>query len=280
MRIKWTSLFCACLCASAAAQLIPTTGSDSATARLPITGTPGATFDLAWVGKIVRVSDPQISPDGKSLVTVVTKPDYANDLNLSELSLVDIASGKTRLLTHGRKTASFPRWSPRGDRLAFLAADGDKHTQIFVLEMAGGDALQVTKSPTSIQQYAWKPDGSAFAYAAADDATKKTGAEQFDDAFEVGDSSYLDREKALPIHLWLVPAAGGEARRLTSGSWSLPATFPPGPPASPIAFCADGAKLIYVRVENTYSGDRLNSSPQIMDLATGKSEAITTHTKF
>ena len=125
--MKWTSLFCACLCASAAAQLIPTTGSDSATARLPITGTPGATFDLAWVGKIVRVSDPQIAPDGKSLVTVVTKPDYANDLNLSELSLVDIASGKTRLLTHGRKTASFPRWSPGGDRLAFLAADVDKH---------------------------------------------------------------------------------------------------------------------------------------------------------
>jgi dipeptidyl aminopeptidase/acylaminoacyl peptidase len=278
--MKWTSLFCACLCASAAAQLIPTTASDSATARLPITGTPGATFDLAWVGKIVRVSDPQISPDGKSLVTVVTKPDYANDLNLSELSLVDIASGKTRLLTHGRKTASFPRWSPRGDRLAFLAADGDKHTQIFVLEMAGGDALQVTKSPTSIQQFAWKPDGSALAYAAADEAKKKTGAEQFDDAFEVGDNSYLDREKALPIHLWLVPAAGGEAKRLTSGSWSLPATFPPGPPASPIAFTADGAKLVYVRVENTYSGDRLNSSPQIMDLATGISEAITTHTKF
>ena len=280
MRMKWSSLFCACLCASAAAQLIPGTASDSPTARLPIPDTPGATFDLAWVGKIVRVSDPQISPDGKSLVTVVTKPDYANDLNVSELALVDIASGKTHLLTHGRKNASFPRWSPGGDRLAFLAADGDKHNQIFVLEMAGGDALQVTKSPTPVQQFAWKPDGSALAYAAADEAKKKTGAEQFDDAFEVGDSSYLDKEKALPIHLWLVPAAGGEAKRLTSGSWSLPATFPPGPPASPIAFSADGAKLIYVRVENTYSGDRLNSSPQIMDLATGISEAITTHTKF
>ncbi len=280
MRMKWSSLFCACLCASAAAQLIPGTASDSPTARLPIPDTPGATFDLAWVGKIVRVSDPQISPDGKSLVTVVTKPDYANDLNVSELALVDIASGKTHLLTHGRKNASFPRWSPGGDRVAFLAADGDKHNQIFVLEMAGGDALQVTKSPTPIQQFAWKPDGSALAYAAADEAKKKTGAEQFDDAFEVGDSSYLDKEKALPIHLWLLPAAGGEAKRLTSGSWSLPATFPPGPPASPIAFSADGAKLIYVRVENTYSGDRLNSSPQIMDLATGISEAITTHTKF
>jgi dipeptidyl aminopeptidase/acylaminoacyl peptidase len=155
----------------------------TAPARLPIPATPGKTFDLAWVGKIVRVSDPQIAPDGKSLVAVVTRPDYDNDLNVAELALVDTATGKTRFLTHGRKTASFPRWSPSGDRIAFLAADGDKHNQIFVLEMDGGDALQVTKSPTSIQQFAWKPDGSAFAFVAIDEAPKKTGADQFDDAF-------------------------------------------------------------------------------------------------
>ena len=86
-----------------------TTSPNSASARVPIPDTPGKTFDLAWVGKMVRVSDPQIAPDGKSLVTVVTRPDYEHDLNLAELALVDIASGKTRFLTHGRKTASLPR---------------------------------------------------------------------------------------------------------------------------------------------------------------------------
>jgi dipeptidyl aminopeptidase/acylaminoacyl peptidase len=248
--------------------------------RIPIPETPGKVFDLAWVGKMTRVSDPQIAPDGKSLVTVVTTPDYENDLNVSELALVDISSGATRFITHGRKSAGFPRWSPKGERVAFLAADGDKHNQIFVLDMAGGDAFQLTKSPTSIQQFAWKPDGSAFAYAAIDEAPKKTGAEKFDDAFEVGNGSFLDKEKALPTHLWLVPAAGGEAKRLTSGTWTLPVAFPPGPPASPIAFTADGNKLIYVRLETTYSGDRRHSSPQVLDLATGTSEPITTHTLF
>jgi dipeptidyl aminopeptidase/acylaminoacyl peptidase len=265
-------LLIACLLISAS----PT----SASARVPIPDTPGKVFDLAWVGKMARVSDPQISPDGKSLVTVVTNPDYENDLNVSELALVDISSGATRFITHGRKSAGFPRWSPNGDRVAFLAADGDKHNQIFVLDMAGGDAFQLTKSPTSIQQFAWKPDGSAFAYAAIDEAPKKTGAEKFDDAFEVGNGSFLDKEKALPTHLWLVSAAGGEAKRLTSGTWTLPVAFPPGPPASPIAFTADGNKLIYVRLETTYSGDRRHSSPQVLDLATGRSEPITTHTMF
>ena len=259
-------------------------GQAPAAARMPIPSTPGKTFDLAWVGKMVRVSDPQIAPDGKSLVAVITRPDYESDLNVAELGLVDLtktgAPAAPRMLTHDRKNASFPRWSPSGDRLAFLAADGEKHNQIFVLEMAGGDALQVTKSPTSIQQFAWKPDGSAFAYAAIDEAPKKTGADKFDDAFEVGDGSFLDKEKSLPTHLWLVPATGGEAKRLTSGRWTLPVAFPPGPPASPIAFTPDGGKLIYVRLENTYSGDRRYSSPQLLDLATGKSEPVTTHTMF
>ena len=147
MTSKLSSLICAFLVLSASAaagQITTATPSpSSAPARVPIPDIPGKTFDLAWVGKIVRVADPQISPNGKSLVTVVTKPDYERDLNLSELALVDIASGKTRFLTHGRKTASLPRWSPDGDRVAFLAADGDKHNQIFVLEMAGGDALQL-----------------------------------------------------------------------------------------------------------------------------------------
>ena len=248
-----------------------------ATSRVSIPATPGKSFDLAWLGKIVRLSDPEIAPDGKSLVVVVTRPDYEDDLNLSELALVETASGKTRMLTSGRKTASFPRWSPQGDRLAFLAADGDKHNQIFVLDMAGGDAEQLTKSPTSIQQFAWKPDGTALAYAAIEKAPERKGADRFDDAFHVGDGSYLDRDQALPTRLWMISAEGGDAKQLTSGAWTLPVAFPPGPPASPIAFTPDGKTLIYVRLENTYSGDRRYSSPQALDLASGKSEPITTH---
>ncbi|MGD0892101.1 MAG: S9 family peptidase [Terracidiphilus sp.] len=254
-------------------------------ARLPIPTTPGPTFDLAWLGKIVRVADPQISPSGKSLAVVVTRPDYEHDLNLSEISIVDLATGATHQLTHDRKSASFPRWSPLGQALAFLSPDSDKHNQIFLLDMAGGEALQLTHSPTSIQQFAWKPDGSAIAYAAIDEAPKKTGADSFDDAFEVGDNDFLVKAKELPTHLWLiaVPDVGNDApaaRRLTSGPWTLPVAFPPGPPASPISFTPDGTKLIYVRDENTYSGDRNHSSPQILDLASGQSSPITTHTRY
>ncbi len=258
----------------------PDAAATATPARLPIPATPGRTFDLAWIGRMVRVSDPQVSPDGRSVLFVVARADYERNQNVGELALVDVASGATRYLTHGRRTALFPRWSPKGDRVAFLAEDADGRAQVFVLEMAGGDARKVTASPTPVQQFAWRPDGAAFAYAAADEAVKKTGADKFDDAFEVGNGSFLDREQALPTHLWLVPATGGEPRRLTSGSWSLPVGFPPGPPPSPISFTADGSGLVYVRLENTYSGDRIHSSPQLLDLASGTSTPITTHTMY
>src|SRR5579863_4392958 len=154
----------------------------TATSRLPIPTVPGKVFDLAWVGKILRITDPKFSPDGKSLAVVVAHPDYDEDIYASDLVLVDTATGKTRYLTHDRKHVSFPRWSPSGDRLAFMVEDTDKHNQIFVLDMSGGESQQLTKSTTSIQQFAWKPDGTAIAFAAADAVPKKTGADKFDDA--------------------------------------------------------------------------------------------------
>ena len=273
---------------SLAALLLPFVAAaalaQSAPPRLPIPTTPGSTFDLAWIGSIVRLSDPQIDPAGHSLAVVVIHNDYDHDLNDAEIHQITLANGADHPLTHQRHHASFPRWSPSGDRLAFLAWDSDKHNQIFLLDLAGGDALQLTHSPTSIQQFAWRPDGSAIAFVAQDEAPKKTGADSFDDAFPVGDNDFLVKTHELPSHLWLVSTklSGDEAapaKRLTSGSWSLPVAFPPGPPASPISFTPDGSKILYERDENTYSGDRNIASPQLLDLATGNSTPVTTHTK-
>ena len=70
---------------------------------------------------IVHVADPQISPDGKSIVCVVGRPNLKDDRFDSSLALIDIASGAQRPLTHERRNVASPRWSPSGDRIAFLA---------------------------------------------------------------------------------------------------------------------------------------------------------------
>src|SRR5664279_4044449 len=58
-----------------------------------------AKFTLDQLGKIVGVSSPNVSPDGKSVVFVVAKPNYTNDKNESDIYLVDLAGGAPRALT-------------------------------------------------------------------------------------------------------------------------------------------------------------------------------------
>ncbi|MFX7776533.1 DPP IV N-terminal domain-containing protein, partial [Acinetobacter baumannii] len=81
-------------------------------------------FELSDYAKFVNIADPQISPDGKSVVIVVSRPDYINNRFNAELVLVDVASGKKRVLTQDRYSVSSPRWSPNGEQIAFISRAG------------------------------------------------------------------------------------------------------------------------------------------------------------
>src|SRR5580658_2914615 len=72
------------------------------------------------VAGIITVSDPQLSPDGKSIIVVVAHPNLKDARYDRSLVLVDVASGTQRTLTYGRRAVGSPRWSPSGDQLAFL----------------------------------------------------------------------------------------------------------------------------------------------------------------
>ena len=105
-------------------------------------------LELADYAKITSVSDPQISPDGKSIVFVVSRPNLEQDRSDRQLVLIEIATGTQRVLTYERKGAGSPRWSPSGDRLAFVAVDGarkEAKPQVFILSMSGGARVTITQ---------------------------------------------------------------------------------------------------------------------------------------
>src|SRR5260370_28362933 len=136
-----------------------------------------------------------------------------------DLVLVDIASGAQHVLTHNRKDAGSPRWSPGGDRLAFLAAVGpakEEKAQIFILPMSGGDAAKITDATSGVEQFAWRPDGKDIAYVTADEAANTKEIVKHMDAFEVGDNRILETKAPAPSHISLIAAEGGKPRRLTS----------------------------------------------------------------
>jgi dipeptidyl aminopeptidase/acylaminoacyl peptidase len=240
-------------------------------------------FELSDVPKVVSVSDPQISPDGKSIVFVVSRPNVADDRNDRQLVLIDVATGAQRPLTYQRKGVGSPRWSPAGDRLAFEAVSGagkDEHEQIFVLPMGGGEAIKITGAPNGIEQFAWRPDGEEIAFVTSDEAPNKKEIEKHNDAFEVGDNDYMATEAPTSSHIWLVSAQGGKARRLTSGAWSLPKSAPPSSPASPISWSQDGKWITFAKQSNPHYGNADEGTVQLLNVATGEIHKLTNHAKF
>ena len=222
--------------------------------------------------KLVRVGDPQISPDGKTIAVVIGRANLKEDRWDSEIDLIDVATKEMRAVTHDRMGVGSPRWSPMGDRLAYLTQDANKKGQIYVLPLSGGDSMQVTHAKTSVASLAWRPDGTGFAFAAADDEPEKKDEAKFEDAFEVGNNDMLERSRMKPVHLWLQPMSG-DAKRLTSGEWSIPNHLPGSAPA--IVWTPDCKSILFVKADTPLTGDTRSSRMMRLDVASGAVKPVT-----
>lgn len=114
------------------------------------------------------VGSAQLSPCGKRVVYTVTTTDRVADSSETALWMADVgasAAASTPLRLTARGTdASSPRWAPDGTMLAFLSSrsePGSKDpasTQIWALQMAGGEAFKLTSLEGGVHAFSWSPD--------------------------------------------------------------------------------------------------------------------------
>jgi dipeptidyl aminopeptidase/acylaminoacyl peptidase len=215
-------------------------------------------FQLDDLQKIVSLSEPRISPDGKRIAVIVSTPDWKADKSRQEIDLVDTASGARRTLTWKREDISSPRWSPEGTQLAFLAKDEEtKETQLFVMPMDGGDAQRITDAKHGVDSFSWSPDGKQIAYLSEDEPANAAAIKKHDDAFQVTDNHFLTRAALAPWHLWLVSSTGGAAKRLTQGDFSLQTDQQDSAPEP--AWSRDGRSIAFTRFPSPYWGPSFQS---------------------
>jgi len=200
--------------------------------------TPLVPSDLA---RVVLISDPQISPDGSAVYYRRSWFDGDADEVRGAIHRLD-RDGADRAFTAGTNDRS-ARIAPDGKAVAFVS-ERDGQARVHLLRLDGGEAIPLGEGYPKITALVWSPDGKRLAFvamAAHDPATarvfhdEKTGARHIRMLpFKSDADGLLDGARK---HLFVIDAAGGEARRVTHGDFDVntPAWSPDG---MRIAFCS------------------------------------------
>ena len=134
-----------------------------------------------------RVTAPVASPDGKWVIFTVTDPAYDEKEQSTDLWITAAdGAGTPRQLTHTKASEGGVDWAPDAKKIAFTARrEGDEASQVYVLDLSGGEAMRLTSVSTGASSPLWSPDGrwilfesSVYPLAESDEANKKAAADR------------------------------------------------------------------------------------------------------
>src|SRR6267378_5591828 len=238
-----------------------------------------------------RVTEPEISRDGKWIAYTVTTPDMDANRGASNIWIVSTAGGEEMQLTRSGHDSS-PVWSPNGKTLAFLSSRSG-NSQVYLLSMEGGEAHSLTKLSTGADMVKWSPDGKALAFTSSvypdckdDECNSKRDAEKEKNKVKAHVAERLlyrhwtHWNEGKRSHLFVVPADGGAAPRdLTVGAdYDIPPDERGGP--GDINFSPDSKEICFTAVTEKMEAISTNGDLFIVPVAGGEAKRITTQQGF
>jgi acylaminoacyl-peptidase len=124
---------------------------------------PSKRFTAERVFDMEYATDPQVSPDGKTVVYVRHAMDKMTDRDTGHLWSIDLDSGAHRPLVTD-VSAGRPRWSPDGSRIIYMSSNGNG-PEMRLLYLDSGRSFSLAQfteeGPSSA---VWSPDGKQVAF--------------------------------------------------------------------------------------------------------------------
>ncbi len=171
-----------------------------------------------WAMK--RISDPQVSPDGKWVLFTLRTNDLEANKGRTDLWIVASDGGTPRQLTSNPASDTGGRWSPDGKWIWFTSTRSGS-SQIWKIPFDGGEAMQVTKLGVDASNIVVARDGQQIAFSAdvfpgtsiddsakklAERAASKASGRVYDTLFIRHWDTWSDGRRS---HVFVMPAVGG-----------------------------------------------------------------------
>ncbi|MFW6074356.1 MAG: S9 family peptidase [Chloroflexota bacterium] len=216
---------------------------------------------------IKLVADPNISPDGKRVAFVVTRPEIKANQYRSAIWMLDLDAPESPYqFTSGTAQDFSPRWSNDGRYLAFISnRDGDN--QLYVMPSDGGEPWNVTSADGPVSDIVWLPDDYGLLFVAKvnkdeDDDEKSDVRVIRNRRHKLDGEGFFDGRRR---HIHRVPVDGGTTKQITRGDWD--STQP--------AVARDGKSLAFVSNRSENRDESTWSDVWVADLSGGEPTRVT-----
>jgi dipeptidyl aminopeptidase/acylaminoacyl peptidase len=240
-----------------------------------------------------RISEVQISPDGKSVAYTLGTPDMDANRNPSNVWVVSTSNGEPMQLTQSGHDSS-PVWSPDGKTIAFLSSrSGESQVYLLPMDGGGGEAKPLTKLSTGADIVKWSPDGKTIAFTSSvypdckDDACNKSRDEEKEKSkvkAHVADHllyrHWTHWNEGKRAHLFVVPVDGSaEPKDLTPGAnYDVPPDERGGP--GDLNFSPDSKEICFAAVTDPVEAISTNGDLFLVPVAGGEIKKITSQPGF
>ena len=242
-----------------------------------------APFDARAMMQLVRISDPQLSPDGRWVAFSTQTMDVEKNTKPKQIYLVPLEGGLPRKIADSSER---PRWSPDSKKIAFVS-DRSGSSQIWIMDADGANPKQITNLSTEAGGILYAHDGKnlvftsdVFPECGADDACnkRKLDEEKNDKVKARVITGLLYRhwtawQGARRSHLLSIPVAGGAAKDLTPGDRDVPPFSLGGP--DDYAISPDGMEVCYAMNSDDVPATSTNTDLYVVSIGGGQSKKIT-----
>ncbi|MGZ5243797.1 MAG: prolyl oligopeptidase family serine peptidase [Bacteroidia bacterium] len=243
------------------------------------------TEEILW--KFGRLSDPRISPDGKTVIYGVRNTDIKANKSPNTVYAMPATGGEPKVIADATVNAFHTRWRPDGKKIGYLAIK-DGEAQLFEMDADGNNKKQVTAIKGGIDLFSYSPKGNYLVYAQevqVENKVKelypdldKTSGRIYDELnYRHWDSWNMGAYNHLFYIAYNDGGVSGEGKDILAGQ-AYDAPVKPFGGDESVSWNPDGTSFAYVskKLRGTEYAKSTNSDIYIYNITSGKEENITT----